>query len=144
MHISKLIPNFVPTPRKIGGGKEKIMSGVTFNGVNMTWDEYISSRKYVTKRKKPSISQSDKLISRLNKELGLDIPLGMNIRQLNPSQAQLARGSFKWTFDGIWSKYGSTLSIRELLRAKSFEISYTPYGGLSTMACSLLDIQPES
>lgn len=117
------------------------MSGVITNGVFQTWDEYTAKHKKKI-RAKNSISQSDKLINRLNAELNMCIPLGMKIRQLNPTRHQLSAGSFKWTFSGNFSSYGSTLSIRELLQSKELEITYTGSAGLSTHPSSLLDIQP--
>lgn len=87
------------------------MSGVITNGVFQTWDEYTASRKN-KKRAKASIAQSDKLINRLNAELNMKMPLGVGIRQLNPTPKQLSCGGFKWTFEGTWSIFGSTLKTQ--------------------------------
>lgn len=117
------------------------MSGVITNGVFETWDEYLARTKKKI-RAKNAISQSDKLINRLNAKFNMGIPLGMKIRQLNPTRHQLSAGSFKWTFSDNFSMYGSTLSMRELLQAKELEITYTGSAGLSSHPSSLLDIQP--
>lgn len=121
--------------------KNTDMSGIMINGVFQTWDKYTAKHKKKT-RAKNTISQSDKLINRLNAELNMGIPLGMKIRQLNPTRHQLSAGSFKWTFSDNFSLYGSTLSMRELLQAKELEITYTGSAGLSSHPSSLLDIQP--
>lgn len=117
------------------------MSGVTYNGVNMTWPEYMAmhKRKKVLKR---HLNIVNKLIIRLNNELNMDIPLNTTITQINPTKKQLSMGSFKWVFDGNFSRYGSTVSISELLRAGQLEVSYITSGGLSTLPSSLIDIQP--
>lgn len=117
------------------------MSGVTLNGVNMSWQEYLNKHK----GRKTVTSNRDircKLINRLNNELDMSIPIETSITQLLPTPKQLSCGAFKWVFDGNFSRYGSTLSISELLRSDKLETSCITSGGLSTHPASLIDIQP--
>lgn len=107
----------------------------------MSWEEYLNKHKSKKNIKRGS-GIAFKLINRLNKELNMNIPIDTKIEQINPTQKQLSMGSFKWCFEGNFSRYGSTLSISELLRAEKLETSYISSGGLSTHPSSLIDIQP--
>lgn len=117
------------------------MSGIIVNGVRMSYAEYFGKTK-ITKRRVATLSQLQKIILKINKDIKLDIPINATIKQINPTLKQLSRGSFKWCFEGGFSNYGSTLSVRELMRAEKLEITYTSAGGLSTLPHSLIDIQP--
>lgn len=86
---------------------------------------------------------SDQLITRVNSELGLEIPLGTKLKYLNPTINQQARGSFMWVFDSAtYCRYGSTVGIRVLLKSNVLEKSYSTHCGLSGLPASLIDILP--
>lgn len=83
---------------------------------------------------------SDKFIEKCNKDLRMNIPLGTKLKYLNPTINQQSRGMMMWVFDdSVYSGWGSSLGIKELLKKDKLEIS-TAYSGLSSVAVGIREI----
>jgi hypothetical protein len=74
-----------------------------------------------------ALKPSQKLINRIKKELGLDLPEDTEIRRTRAGSWQKSGGALSWFLyaksDAQISNYGSTETVGELLKAKELEIS---------------------
>lgn len=72
---------------------------------------------------KRSLSTKNRLISKINKEFGLNIPLDYPAK--THQKAYKSQGGFCWYFKGSntdINRYGSSFSMSELIKAKKLEL----------------------
>lgn len=70
---------------------------------------------------------SEKLISRLNSELGIDVPPGTTIKSLRTGRVQKAAGAWSWILynkeHAPMANYGSPYTVKELLKHSKLYVS---------------------